>query len=341
MDLLLGGGSGSWGIRAPPSMAEVDHRRRRPAKVALRLDPSLDALVVNGESGGWIALLAARRHRVVGVVAVHGLVRGVLGYRAAPSFRLRLRDRLFVRVLSFGEWLTARTADLVVPGPVGSSRRCATFSGCPRLGSSPFRMASSRARRAPHRSAWRPARHWPRFGGVLRRLPRGGRPPQGHRRRPGPSSGPGELGVPATLLTVRSPGRLTGSEIGFGWVDDDRKWQILSAADAFLFPTRYEAYWLAVREAASVGLPIVTTPESGVDEGSNGEDYVLCAPGDVEGFAQALVRLYQDPGVVRPAGGEGPRAHRILDVRASGRRMGSGNPNGGRTTPLRRGPCGE
>ena len=272
-----------------------------PAKVALRLDPSLDALVVNGESGGWIALLAARRHRVVGVVAVHGLVRGVLGYRAAPSFRLRLRDRLLVRVLSFGEWLTARTADLVVPGSRRLVPAVRDLLGVPEARIVPVpngvepRAARTPSERLEARAALglAPAGFCVAFLGadarrkgiaVARRAVERAR----------------ELGVPATLLTVGSPGRLTGSEIGFGWVDDDRKWQILSAADAFLFPTQYEAYSLAVREAASVGLPIVTTPESGVDEGSNGEDYVLCAPRGRGGVRPGPRAALPGSGVVRP-----------------------------------------
>jgi glycosyltransferase involved in cell wall biosynthesis len=117
-----------------------------------------------------------------------------------------------------------------------------------------------------------------------------------------------EGGIPASLLTVGCPPRSTATEIGFGWVAEPRKWQILSASDAFLLPTRYEAYSLAVREAASVGLPIVTTPQSGVDEGTSGEDYVLCEPSDVGAFAQALIRLYRDPAWAAQLGARGRSA---------------------------------
>jgi glycosyltransferase involved in cell wall biosynthesis len=267
-----------------------------PFRVALQLDPTLDALVLNGEQGAWIAFLAARRHGTLGVLAIHGLIRGVIGYRQARELRLRLRDRLLRRILGVGERWSARVADLCVPG---SRRLVGELTGS--LGVAPGRVVA-----IPNGVSPRPARTPTERATARERL---GLLPDGFYvafvgadyRRKGLAVAREVVdrvrkeGVPATLLTVGSPPRRSPTEVGFGWVDEARKWQVLTAADAFLFPTQYEAYSLAVREAAAVGLPVLTTPQSGVDEGTSGEDYVLCDPHDVAGFARALVRAYREP----------------------------------------------
>ena len=46
-----------------------------------------------------------------------------------------------------------------------------------------------------------------------------------------------------------------------------------------------------------------------IDEGVEGRDYLLRAPDDVEGFAQALARLYREP---EWAAEVGRRGHSVL-----------------------------
>jgi glycosyltransferase involved in cell wall biosynthesis len=267
-----------------------------PLRVALRLDPGLDALVLNGEQGAWIAFLAARRRGTLGVMAIHGLIDGVIGYRRATSRRLRLRDWLLRHLLSFGERLGARTADLCIPG---SRRLVPELTGI-------LDIPPSRIVPIPNGVSPRPARTPVDRISARERL---GLPPGAFLavfvgadyRRKGLAvarqavEGARSDGIPAMLLTAGCPPARTVSETGFGWVDEPRKWDVFAAGDVFLFPTQYEAYSLAVREAASIGLPILTTPQSGVDEGENGIDYVLCDPGDVQGFTSALIRAYRDP----------------------------------------------
>ncbi len=267
-----------------------------PLRVAFRLDPGLDAIVLNGEPGAWIPFLLGRRYGIAGVLAIHGLVRGVLGYRNPRERRLRHRDRLLRAVLGAGEWLSARTADLCVAG----SRRLVPEL-IERLGVDPRRVVpvpNGVAPRAARTLADRDeARH--RLGlpsGVFYAAFVGA----DHRRKGLEVARAAvvraqTMGAPVVLLTAGNYAPPIASEVRYGWVDEPTKWAILTAADAFLFPTRYEAYSLAVREAAAVGLPIVTTPASGVDEGVEGRDYLLHEPGDVEGFATALVRLYREP----------------------------------------------
>jgi glycosyltransferase involved in cell wall biosynthesis len=71
---------------------------------------------------------------------------------------------------------------------------------------------------------------------------------------------------------------------------------ILSAADVACLTSRTEAFPMALLEAMAVGRPIVATAVGGVSEmvipGETGE---LVACGDVERFADELVRLARDP----------------------------------------------
>jgi glycosyltransferase involved in cell wall biosynthesis len=68
--------------------------------------------------------------------------------------------------------------------------------------------------------------------------------------------------------------------------------RLLARMDLFAFPSRYEAYGMALAEAAAVGLPIVTTA---VGEAArlvrHGETGFMVVPGDGEAFRDALARL--------------------------------------------------
>jgi UDP-glucose:(heptosyl)LPS alpha-1,3-glucosyltransferase len=68
-------------------------------------------------------------------------------------------------------------------------------------------------------------------------------------------------------------------------------------ADAFVFPTSYEAFPLVALEAAASGLPILATPVNGVRElvsdGANGF-LISRDPGDI---ARRLQQLADDPGL--------------------------------------------
>jgi glycosyltransferase involved in cell wall biosynthesis len=279
-----------------------------PFRVALRLGPGFDALVLNGEVGAWIPFLAARRFRTVRVLAIHGLIRGVLGYRAGPTFRLRLRDRLLRAVLGAGERLSARASDVVIPG----SRRLVTevheALGIPlkRIEAIP-NGCHPRALRTPElRTAARnelglsEQDFYAVFLGADARRKGIDVAREAVRRAR-------DAGAPIVLLTVGCSAPSSAQEVGYGWVSERKKWQILTAANVFLFPTRYEAYSLAVREAASIGLPLLTTPQSGVEEGIHGKDLLLFDPQDVDGFARALVRLYREPEWAADLGARGRR----------------------------------
>lgn len=73
--------------------------------------------------------------------------------------------------------------------------------------------------------------------------------------------------------------------------DTERFYQ---AADAFVFPTLYEAFPLVSLEAAACGLPLVATPVNGIDELVSDGQAGIRAPRTVDGVADALRVLGSD-----------------------------------------------
>jgi UDP-glucose:(heptosyl)LPS alpha-1,3-glucosyltransferase len=72
--------------------------------------------------------------------------------------------------------------------------------------------------------------------------------------------------------------------------------RFFQAADLFVFPTLYEAFPLAVLEAAACGLPLVVTSVNGVEEllGDDGDSGIVVER-TPDSAAKALVRLADSP----------------------------------------------
>jgi len=54
--------------------------------------------------------------------------------------------------------------------------------------------------------------------------------------------------------------------IELGYVNDAQKWQLLSGAEVFLFPTLYEGFGLPILEAQSAGVPVIAGNNSSIPE---------------------------------------------------------------------------
>lgn len=67
------------------------------------------------------------------------------------------------------------------------------------------------------------------------------------------------------------------------------------AADLFAFPSRYEAFGIALLEAMTAGLPIVASRTGGILEVASEETALLVPVGDVGALAEGLVCLATDP----------------------------------------------
>ncbi len=78
-----------------------------------------------------------------------------------------------------------------------------------------------------------------------------------------------------------------------GYVSETMKWQLLSNADVFLFPTFYEGFGIPVLEAQSAGVPVVASNNSSMPEVA-GNSAVLVDPEDTENIAEKTHALLYD-----------------------------------------------
>jgi glycosyltransferase involved in cell wall biosynthesis len=131
-----------------------------------------------------------------------------------------------------------------------------------------------------------------------------------------------DMGVAATLCLVgdgpdRDDVERTASQLGIirdtlflGYQKDVAPYYALF--DAFFLPSANEGTPVVAIEALAAGRPVVATRVGGVpDVVTHGEDGFLSSAGDVEGLAQSLARLANDPDL-RHRLGEAGRA-RVLD----------------------------
>ncbi|PWW07479.1 glycosyltransferase involved in cell wall biosynthesis [Paenibacillus cellulosilyticus] len=72
--------------------------------------------------------------------------------------------------------------------------------------------------------------------------------------------------------------------------------ELYAAADAFMFPSATETFGNVVLEAMACGAPVIGARAGGVaDTVTHGVNGLLCDPGHVDSFVDALERLYHDP----------------------------------------------
>jgi len=84
-----------------------------------------------------------------------------------------------------------------------------------------------------------------------------------------------------------------------GYVDEKKKWELLENAQALVFPSFYEGFGMPIPEAQSVGLPVITTKGSSMEEITtmNQEDTrsaLLVDPHKPEEIAKAMHKIISD-----------------------------------------------
>ena len=87
---------------------------------------------------------------------------------------------------------------------------------------------------------------------------------------------------------------LNGSVSFLGSVGRPRLASLLRGADAFAFPSRHEAFGIALLEAMAAGTPAVAAASGGIPELAGGGQALLVAPEDAGQLADALVRIVHD-----------------------------------------------
>jgi len=73
----------------------------------------------------------------------------------------------------------------------------------------------------------------------------------------------------------------------FGYVDDERKRQLIAGAAAMTHPARFEAFGLTLLEALELGCPVIASDTGGIPEIIT-EGGVLVPPGDAKAMAAAV-----------------------------------------------------
>lgn len=78
-----------------------------------------------------------------------------------------------------------------------------------------------------------------------------------------------------------------------GWVNEEKKDELLTNADVFLFPSFYEGFGFPILEAQSFDVPVITSCISSMPEIA-GEGAILVEPHNVEEIKDAIIRVVSD-----------------------------------------------
>ena len=80
-----------------------------------------------------------------------------------------------------------------------------------------------------------------------------------------------------------------------GMLDKEEKTRVLTECNMFVLPSYSEGFSMSVLEAISAGKPVITTPVGGLkDIVRDHENGLLIMPGDIEGLANAIMKLLGD-----------------------------------------------
>ena len=78
-----------------------------------------------------------------------------------------------------------------------------------------------------------------------------------------------------------------------GWIEQEDLPSVYSMADAFLYPSKHEAFPIPITEAMACGTPIITSNVNGLKEIA-GDAALLIDPADTEEIANGMARILSD-----------------------------------------------
>lgn len=94
------------------------------------------------------------------------------------------------------------------------------------------------------------------------------------------------------LLELVDRYKLNGSVEFLGRISNESLVDVLCQSDLFVFPSLWEGYGIALAEAMSYGLPIISTDTGAIPElVINGKNGILVPPGDTSALAKAILLL--------------------------------------------------
>ena len=99
------------------------------------------------------------------------------------------------------------------------------------------------------------------------------------------------------------------------WVDEQQRDQLLAKAHVFVLPSYNEGLPMALLEAMSWGLPVITTPVGGIPELiSTAKNGLLVTPGKIEQLSAAIQSLIESENLRRFLGNAGRESVRPFEV---------------------------
>jgi glycosyltransferase involved in cell wall biosynthesis len=98
------------------------------------------------------------------------------------------------------------------------------------------------------------------------------------------------------ILISRLAKQIKNDIVELGYVDENKKWELLKMADVFVFPTLYEGFGIPILEAQSVGTAVVASDNSSVPEVA-ADSALLIDPSSPEEIAESINLLISDKNV--------------------------------------------
>ena len=105
------------------------------------------------------------------------------------------------------------------------------------------------------------------------------------------------------LETMIEENNLENVCIVHGWVEGEKKKDLLGDSDIFILPSYYEGVPIAILEAMCYSLPIISTNIAGIpDIVRNQRNGIIIEPGDIQGIISSILQMVETPGLIEEFG---------------------------------------